>query len=1047
MKSKQSSLNVRSTILIFLAGIALSVPLLSFGQITTATMSGTVRDSSDAVIPGADITIHNVGTGISRTVQSDAQGRYVAPDLSVGSYELRVEAAGFQKEVQTGIALTVGQHAVINFTLNPGAVAESVTINGEAPLVQTATSEVGALVSREQIRDLPLNGRDYTQLALLQPGVVQYREQSRQLNRGMGLEFSIAGARQNQVGFRLNGLDISDGAGKTPGSATGHNLGVDAIQEFQVLTNTFSAEYGKAAGGIVNIVHKSGTNSFHGSLFEYLRNSDLDARNFFDGPSVPPFKRNQFGASLGGPVRKDKTFFFVSYEGLRERLATTLIASVFNNDLRSGKFGPISPLVQPYIDAMPIANGKIFPDGTGQNILQASTPSDENYVVAKMDHVLTSSDSISGSYTFDGGKLTAPDTRIGIVTYTTANENRFQYVTLQETHIFSPTTLNNIRAGFNRSHANANRVPLVNIPVNLQFVPGVNFSSVHVSGIDNYSLPFATVLDRELVLNNFQGADTLVLSRGPHSIKFGMEFYRLQFLQTTAGSAYGGSYSFNSIADFLAARPVTFQADDPAADSRPHIRQSMYGFFAQDDIRISPRLSVNTGVRYEFVASPHSIKPNESTLVHLTDPTLTTRATFLQGTSLKNIAPRVGFAWDVFGDQRTAVRGGLGFYFDPITSYYYLPVVEANPPFKLTRTVNNPPFPGGFAGIRSGVLPARFNLTLLDYHLSQPYRIQYNLGIQRQVTSSVGISAYYVGARGIHSTQLYSEENTRQPQGTTADGRLFFDPKTPPLNPNFAILELHTAGGDSYYNALQLAVNKRLAAGFQMQGSYTFSKSIDTGSISGYNTEGLNTVGAQSPFDSASERALSAFDVRNTFSFNTTYDLPFGSQWRGIAKAAAGWQLGGILSLSSGLPFTPVLGFDNANMTTTGSGGNERPDLKAGWSNNPVDPGNVNRYFDATAFSLPPSGTLGNLGRNTMIGPGLAQLDFTAKKRFRITESKLLEFRSELFNLFNHANFRVPVAAQRIVFAKGGALNASAGTLTATTTSSRQIQFSLRFEF
>ncbi|MGH9785580.1 MAG: carboxypeptidase regulatory-like domain-containing protein, partial [Terriglobia bacterium] len=299
-----------------LSVVAIFFSAVLYGQTTTAQISGTVRDSSGGIVPGAEITIRSTGTGISRTLQSDVQGRYVAPDLSIGNYEVRVGSAGFQTQVRTGVTLTVGQHAVFNFTLSPGAVLETVTVTGEAPLVETASSSVGTLVSQAQISELPLNGRDYTQLALLQPGVVLFRANSPNAARGMGATFSVSGARINQVGYRLNGLNIKDGGGGTPGSAAGHNLGVDAIQEFQVLTNTFSAEHGNAAGGIINIVQKSGTNEFHGSLFEYLRNNALDARNFFDPEAAPPFRRNQFGGSLGGPIVREKTFFFGNYEVL-----------------------------------------------------------------------------------------------------------------------------------------------------------------------------------------------------------------------------------------------------------------------------------------------------------------------------------------------------------------------------------------------------------------------------------------------------------------------------------------------------------------------------------------------------------------------------------------------------------------------------------------------------------------------------------------------------------------------------------------------------------
>lgn len=1026
-----------------------AVPSLAIAQATTGQISGTVHDATGAVVPAAEVTILNRGTGLVRIIRTDSAGHYEVPSLSLGDYEVVIGAPGFKSAAHSGITLTLGQHVVLNATLQTGSVSEQVTVVGGPPLVETTTSTVGALVSREQMRDLPLNGRDYTQLALLQPGVVPYHEQSKELNRGMGTRFSISGARHNQIGFRLNGIDVGDAAGNTPGSATGNNLGVDAIQEFQVLSNTFSAEQGKAAGGVINIVHKSGTNALRGGGFEYWRNSTFDARNFFDPAEKPPFNRNQFGGTVGGPVVRNRTFFFGAYEGLNEKLSLTGINVVVSDAAKGGAFGPVNPAVVPYLNAMPAGNGRVFSNGTAEYATEIDTESREHYVVGKVDHTFSAKDSFSASYTFDTGRVAKPNPRDGIVTYATTSENRFQYVTAQHTHIFSNKVLHMLRGGFNQSHSDAVRDPLMTFADGLKFVPQVDFSSIEISGVDRFGLAFGPVTDRELKLDSWQLADSLTWLKGRHSFKGGMEAYAFKVIHTSFGRASGGRYVFDSVARFLSGTPSTFQSEDPSAPRRPIIHQQLFGFFVQDDIRASDRLTVNAGLRYEFITLPKSNGQNESTLIHLSDAALTTSDTFFKNPSLKNFAPRLGLAWDVFGNQRTALRGGAGLYYDQLTSYYYLQVVEGNPPFGLSRSIQNPPFPGGQALLASGTLPTRFDLTLLEYEPDQPVRLQYNVGLQQQVGQSIGFAVYFVGARGYNNPQFFLNANGRPPSGTTADGRLFFDRNSPAANPNFGVVQYRTTTGDSWYKSLQLVVNRRPSHGLAVQASYTLQKNEDTGSAFSNSSEGLNTVAQQSIYAAGPEfeRGLSAYDVLHNLSANVNYDLPFGSNASGFAGALmAGWQVSGILNLSSGHPFTPILAFDNANVLVRSRGDHLRPDLAPGGNPNPVNPGNVDQYFDPTQFLLPPTGTLGNLPRNTIIGPGTAVVDLSVKKRFQLG-SRQLELRSEVFNLLNRANFRIPEDTQRTVINRDGSYNPTAGRLTATSTPSRQIQFAARFQF
>ena len=1050
------------------------LPGLAAAQVTTGTISGTVRDTTGAVIPGAEVTINHEEIGSVQQIMTDSRGRYLVPNLALGQYSLQATSGGFQTVSRTGVRLTLGQQAVINFTLNPGAVAETVTVVGEAPLVDTTTSAVGNLVAEEQISELPLNGRDYVQLVLLQPGVVQYREQNAELNRGMGIRMSIGGARANQVSYRLNGLDIADGAGTTPGSVTGNNLGVDAIQEFQVLTNTYSSEYGKSAGGVINVVHKSGTNQLHGSAFEFLRNDNFDANrwenNRFAGGFKPEFKRNQFGGSAGGPILRDRLFFFGAYEGLRDRSAATTVANVLSPQARmgylGGRFIGVEPVVQPYIDSIPLPNvagSENESRGSAQIAHTFATSADENYIVGKMDHTLSDSDMLSGSYTFNQGVIVNPAPRGGMPTFETNQKSRAQYVTLRYTHSFTPTTLNTFNAGFNRSKGLELHIPLYDFPQSLAFLPGAEWQTFDISGLGRleYNFTESSTSGRDLVLNTWQFSDNLTVVRGSHTLKFGFEAYRFGFRYVTDGrTGGGGRFRFRGIRQFLQADTQRWEVQDPQAlGRRASIFQEMYGAYVQDDIRATPNLTLNLGMRYEIVTTPRDQLPHQSTLRNLTDPELTTGHTWWsRNPTFKNFAPRVGFAWDVTGTQRTAVRGGFGLFMDPLTTYYHLPTIQNNPPFRLARRINGAVFPGSIEQVLA-TANRPFDLTLSEAEIDQPYRIQYNMGFQHEIMPNTSLGMWYVGAQGVHTSQMYLNANTRIPSFDSS-GRIFFDEDAHPgdpegrVNPNFGTMQYRATGGHSSYNSLQLQLQRR-SGGLQFQSSYTWSKSIDNGSIFTYSSEGGNTVSLQNLYQPHTERGLSAFDARHVFTSNANYNLPELADTNAVARnVLGGWQLGGIFTVSTGHPFTPYMEFDNANMLTRSGGDSLRPNVKPGVNlRNAVNPNNPEQYFDAAAlFELPPEGYLGNMSRTALVGPGNFVFDFTLKKRFSVGESKSLEFRSEFFNLFNRPNFRAPEDDERNVFDDRGddglgEIPNSAGQITSTTGSARQIQFGLRFEF
>ncbi|MBI4443453.1 MAG: TonB-dependent receptor [Acidobacteria bacterium] len=1031
--------------------ILITTPVYS--QVSTATISGTVRDTTDAVIPGATITATNVETGLRRTATSDAVGRYSLPNLEVGSYEVRAEAGGFQSGVRTGITLTVGREAVVEFVLSVGQVAETVTVTGEAPLVETTSTAVGTLVSQAQMRDLPLNGRNYDQLTLLVPGVQQIttNSQSSLSFGGRGLRISVAGARPEGQGIMLDNTNIqgfwNQGAGA---SIAGTTLGVEAIREFQTITNTYSAEFGRSAGAVINAVTRSGTNELHGSVYEFHRNDDLDARNFFDaGKNPPPFVRNQYGFALGGPIKRDKTFFFGNYEGLRERLSLTRLATVPDENARRGLLPgrepfQVAPAVKPILDAAyPLPNGRNFRDGTAEFISSRSRPIDDDFFMVRIDHTISDSDLLFGRFFFEDASITDPYPQSGIPGFPEEAAGRNQYVTLEEKRIISPTVVNAARFSLVRTrHAAFNGSELSA----LQFLPGRQLGHI-VAG--TLSTPGPTVLSPfQFIVNTFTWTDDVSFTKGGHTIKFGGEVQRLQnnyFLDFFSG----GRYSFNSLQDLLQNRPFSFIGAAPdKLDTRRGWRQTLLGFYFQDNYRVIPRLTLNLGLRYEFSTNPVEVNGK---LSHLKDPIKDTafspvKHVFAENPATRIFGPRFGFAWDVTGDRKTSVRGGFGIFHNIILPRLYAHVAF-NPPLTVLGFSLFPTFPNP---LEKGVAALAPSISQVVAHsvASTPYMMQYNLNIERELFRETVVRVAYVGSRGVHLV-LGREVNPFPVTEILPGGRKFRatpPPGAPRVNPSFGSINMKYTDANSVYNSMQFSVERRLGAGLQFQTAYTFSKSIDDTSVTARQEFENSQEGLQDPDgDRSMDRGRSNFDVRHNFTANFIYDLPLGTgRWLG------GWQLSTIISASSGPPFTADNGFDRANTGRSGVGLHDRPNLRPGADNNPKL-GNVDQWFDPASFELQPAGFLGNLGRNTLEGPGIANVDFSVLKDTpirSISESFAVQFRAEFFNIFNRANFGVPNPENRIVFTDASGIpSRTAGLIKHTVTTSREIQFGLKLIF
>ena len=1055
-----------------------------WAQSAAGTISGTVLDSTGAVVPGAALTVKNTDTGLSRTLQSNERGRYVASQLTLGAYEVTVGAQGFQTEVRRGITLAVGQEAVVDFALKLGAVSERVEVTGEASLVETTTATTSGLVNAMTVRELPLNGRSFTDLMDLQPNVKKLAAVgSKSDSQGFGQKFSVNGSHPNQNNYIMDGLVINDSRVQTPSSSAGVLLGTDTIREFRLLTSNYSAEFGQVSGGIMTAVTKSGTNSLHGSAFEYLRNSALDARSFFDIGGVKPFKRNQFGFTLGGPLKKDHTFFFGSYEGLRQRLANTVISRVPTAAARRG-FLPSGPCsagctvgatAQKVLNLFPLPNANDHGDGTGDFISASSYPTNEDYFTIRIDHTLSERRFLFGRYTFDQGHSEDVAPTVVQDLFTAAKDNRSQYLLLNFTSVLTPTLLNTATAGLNRSPAftpfkvvtKEDLSPLVSIP-------GRYPSNVAITGCCNLGPPEP----RSYWWTSFQYSDDMTYTPGDHSLKFGAALLRSQDNRLRY-MFYGSNWTFASLPDYFAERPTNLNTATPQADPQRGLRQWIAGAYLQDNWKVFPRLTLNLGVRFEWVTVPTEVHNHIGNIRNIyADQTTTAGGPWWnQASAFAHAAPRVGFAWDPFGNGKTSVRGGFGIFQESIRETDFSTPSDRNAPYYVTTLLTNLPgssltYPLAYNNFgRPGLPPILPRVEAMGFHLDQPYKINWNFAIQREILPNTLLTVGYTGSRGVHLLGLTADDNS-PPSVRGADGRRFIPVGTPRLNPNFTQIRMRDTGHDSHYNSLQVSIGKRFSRGFQFNSSYTWSKSIDTSSLRG--SQGTDFAGNSDqesyPFDTKANRGLSSWDLRHYWSSNYVYELPIGpgkAVGRSLAgvtgKLLGGWNLSGVLTMSSGPAFSPSLAFDYAGALPQSAGGGQRPDLIPGKSLNPVL-GKVEKYFDPFVFDLPPltpefanrsecltatpaaacRRVFGNVGRHTITGPGIATFDLNLLKNTKVTEKSELQFRAEFFNLLNRPNFGIP---NTNVFLSGGRRDVTAGRITNVVTSSRQIQFALRYTF
>jgi hypothetical protein len=1034
-------------------------------QSTTGDISGTVRDQSHAILPGATVEVRNLETGATRSIVTDSEGRYRALNLAPGRYSVNAELSGFSKAEVGEVVVQIGRDHTVDLTLSVGQMSESVEVSGATTLLDLSGAVVGGVVTTKQIAELPLNGRSFMQLATLQPGVSVSRTTERDFTGGFGgTQISIAGARPEQTGYLLEGTNISDIADKAPSSVAGVLLGVDTVKEFSVKTHGYSAEFGRAAGGIISAVTKSGTNNFRGTAFEFLRDSTFDAKGFFDEGEAPPFTRNQAGGTLGGPIAKNRLFFFGSYEGLRERLATTRIARLPNANAHRGLIPDasgavrqvaVNSVVQPYLDLLyPIPTGRDFGDGTAELAFANTEPTNENFVVGKIDWNASKKDSFLVRVSSDRSDNQSWANNHPLFTDKTTTDAR--YVMSQWQRIFSSSLLNEARGAVNRTARELTPTPLVDIPRNLFFVNEPYFGYIEFSGTP---ITFAGNVDdsAKYAQNLYQFSDTLTFQKGRHTLKTGGDFQRYHF-EGFSNSRLGGNYRFRSLEEFLTLRrSSTAQADRytgnlPGTDTDRRMRQNYVSMFVHDEFRMSNVLTLSMGLRYEFVTTPYELDGKVAGLLSLNDlesgpKGITPGAPLFDNPSkARGLAPRLGATWTP--NSRTTIRGGAGIFYQPLTVSFYRGTTFRLYPYFAGVDIRQPTvFGPGIQDVLSsgvGTSNVQKRSEFISFNTDQPYNVQWYVNSQHQLGGNFVAEIGYMGSRGV-DLPYYGDPNTT-PSETLPDGTKRIVPGATLRYPSWGRIRTRTTGAWSQYHGLTLGLERRLSHGLQFQGNYTYSRSIDTwsGGLQGSSDFLTGAGSAVDWWDIEFERGRSSFDVPHNFVFNAVYQLPMNTNLTGVKGVLVnGWQVSGIVQASSGLPFHPIIGFDRAGDRQSDTD-MQRPSWAPGFDASNAITGDINQWFNAQAFVLPAAGTFGNVRRNSLRGPNLRTVDFSIFKNQGLW-GKLLQLRVEMFNLFNRANFNPP--GNPAVFNTDGTYVAGSGRITTLATTPRQIQFGVKYVF
>jgi hypothetical protein len=1062
----------------------------------TASLSGQVTDPSGAAITGAGVTVRSLNTGAARTAISNGTGWYQVLALPVGDYEVMVRKRGFAEAIRRGIHLAVGQDAAADISLAVGNVRQQITVNADATPLSVTTADVSGLVTGRQVDDLPLNGRSYDELLSLNPGIVNFTSQKTGgigvSNSTVGNNFAVSGNRPQQNLYLLNGIEFTGAAevNMQPGGTSQELLGADAVREFNVLRDSYSAQYGKRPGAQVLIVTRGGTNTLHGSVYEFLRNNAFDAPNYFDHGTAPAFQRNQFGAAAGGALKKDRAFLFANYEGFRQHLHQTGVDLVPDANARNGylpcklvspapnpcpSFGlvdvGVAPAAAPLLALWPQASAGA-PDfgGISEAFNSPLQTIRDDFGTARTDLVFSTGDTLTGVYTIDDSADVTPTSSN---LYSTDLESlREQVLSLEETHVFSPRLLNTARVGYSRAGyfytgEPSPGTPAANVP---GFVSSHPVGTVVVGG-SAAANPAAQVSqagsntgsDLSIARNLYTLEDDLTVTRGRHDITAGVWLQPLQSNEDLALTQFGQA-TFTGLQQFLAGTVGNF-AYDPAP-TEMNWRMLMGAWYAQDSIRITPKLTATLGFRDGFTTGWNEAHGRAANFV-FSDGVIQTQPRISHSVFTKNNAtflaqPRIGIAWSPF-NAKTVLRAGFGMYYDTQDALGYR--MDQNAPFNPSYSINNLPIAD--LPLPSSPVPANAKVAPAGVQpdMKTPALISYSLRVEQELTPNTVFTIGYVGSHGYH--QMVSlDDNEPTPAvcpaapcpgvypanfpaplagGSVLAGTDYIAPGTPLANPALGPAWAWFSEGTSSYNALQLDLNHRMSQGLMVRGVYTWSKTLDDGDSLNATASGNAPGLAENPFDLKADWGPGTYDVRNIAVVDGSYELPFGAHKPFAngnsfgAKLSGGWTADTIVTLQSGFSFTPELSYNPSNN---------------GDSKNPVRPfanpefhgsaiiGKPSQWFSPAAFLAPPpgSGFYGNLGRDSLNGPGLATWDFSMLKDTSLHERLSLQFRAELFNLLNRANFNTP---NLVAFTPSG-VSPTAGVITGTSTTSRQVQFAMK---